>query len=107
MTLFTGFIAFNAGSELAISNEGDAEPINRAAVNTILAGTGGFLVVALISRIQTGRWLILPMLCGGLAGNVAACCNCHTVETWAAFCVGYFCLIYNFFFIFKKNKTTI
>ena len=36
--LFFGFLAFNGGSQLSITKEGDAEAVALVVVNTVLAG---------------------------------------------------------------------
>lgn len=36
--LFFGFLAFNGGSQAAIANEGDANAVALAIVNTVLGG---------------------------------------------------------------------
>ena len=47
MVLATGFVAFNAGSQLHIDQEGDAHVIGLAAANTMLSGAGGMIAVAI------------------------------------------------------------
>ena len=49
MILATGFVAFNAGSQLTIHQGGDGHAIGLAASNTMLAGAGGMLCVAVIT----------------------------------------------------------
>ena len=36
--LFFGFLAFNGGSQLAITGDGDAEAVSLVIVNTVLSG---------------------------------------------------------------------
>ena len=48
MILATGFVAFNAGSQLHIDQDGDGHIIGLAAANTMLAGAGGMIAVAIV-----------------------------------------------------------
>ena len=48
MILATGFVAFNAGSNLHIDQPGDGWVIGKAAANTMIAGAGGMLCVGVI-----------------------------------------------------------
>ena len=37
MILFTGFLAFNSGSQTQLSDERDLRPVTKAAVNTVIS----------------------------------------------------------------------
>ena len=86
--LFFGFFAFNGGSQLAISNEGDGEVVSKAILNTILSGYGGGIVAILVSKIRTNKFSLLQCINGTLTGMVAICAGCNVVEPWGALVTG-------------------
>jgi len=70
--LLFGFLAFNGGSQLAMSNPGDTAAVARAIVNTILGACGAGLSVLILIRVITGiNWSYLMTLNGALAGMVS------------------------------------
>jgi Amt family ammonium transporter len=69
--LLFGFLAFNGGSQLAMSNEGDTAAVARAIVNTVIGGCGGGLSTLVIVKCTGGRkWSYLMTLNGALTGMV-------------------------------------
>merc|ERR1712088_6131 len=89
--LLFGFLAFNGGSQLSVTNEGDGAIVALAIVNTIIGGCGGGLSVLFINRILfTKKWSYLLTLNGALAGMVAMCGGCDGYMPWAALLVGIF-----------------
>jgi len=87
--LLFGFLAFNGGSQLTISNKGDTDKIGLAIVNTILGGCGGGLCVLFTNKLQKdGKWSYLLSLNGALTGMVAQCAGCDVYPPWAAIVVG-------------------
>jgi len=89
--LLFGFLAFNGGSQLAITNKGDAEVVGLAIVNTIMGGCSGGLTVLFSIKLIFGRkWSYLMTLNGALTGMVAQCAGCNLFEPWAALIVGVF-----------------
>ena len=70
--LFFGFVAFNGGSQLTVSSDGDADSIATAVFATVLGGSAGGLVVLAINKaFHTGRWSCLLTINGALGGMVA------------------------------------
>lgn len=70
--LLFGFLAFNGGSQLSISNPEDPEIVGLAIVNTIIGGSSGGLSVLFTARFVTHdryRWSYLLTLNGALTGN--------------------------------------
>ena len=68
--LIFGFLAFNGGSQASIANEGDAESVAVAIVNTVLgASTGGMSVLFLNRFLLKEPWSFLTCLNGALAGK--------------------------------------
>ena len=54
--------------KLAITNEGDADAVGIAIVNTILGGCGGGLSALFIEKYRTGKYSYLTTLNGALTG---------------------------------------
>jgi Amt family ammonium transporter len=79
-----GWFGFNAGSSLA----GTDGRIGVTAVNTMIAGTGGALVIAFICVFLTGKFDPTMAANGMLAGLVAITAPCAFVAPWAAFTIG-------------------
>jgi len=86
--LLFGFLAFNGGSQLAITNDGDAAAIGLVIVNTIIGGCSGGLVALFITWFQTRKWSYLITLNGALTGMVAQCAGCNIFPIWAALLIG-------------------
>lgn len=79
-----GWFGFNAGSSLA----GTDGRIGVTAVNTMIAGTGGALVIGIVGLFVTGKF-DPTMACNGmLAGLVAITAPCAFVAPWAALTIG-------------------
>ncbi|XP_069131932.1 putative ammonium transporter 1 isoform X2 [Argopecten irradians] len=94
--LFFGFLAFNGGSQLAISNPGDGEAVALSIVNTIISASFAAFGSLLINRILPGlgnSWSLLVTINGALAGMVAACAGCNRMQPWGACIVGVFASI--------------
>jgi len=69
-----GFLAFNAGSQLHITEPGDGVAISRAVVNTLLGGSSAAIVTMLLHKItdivkgSDHYWSLLMTINGGLIG---------------------------------------
>ena len=68
--LFFGFYFFNAGSQLALGSFEDSTAMSNIFMNTHLAGCGGVLSGAIVSRLVTGKTDVLMLGNGALAGLV-------------------------------------
>lgn len=72
--LFVGFLAFNGGSQLTISNEGDGLLVVKAIMNTVMGGSAGALASVCIHKSlnsftsPTYYWSLLVTINGGLSG---------------------------------------
>merc|ERR1712106_133324 len=87
--LIFGFLAFNGGSQAAISSAGDGDIVALAIVNTILGASTGGLVVPFTNKYIFGEsWSFLNCLNGALTGMMAMCAGCNLYEPWAALLVG-------------------
>ena len=69
--LWLGWFGFNGGSELKLSNVGEANAVARVFVNTNAAAAGGVIAALLTSRLLFGKADLTMALNGALAGLVA------------------------------------
>lgn len=90
MILWTGFFAFNGGSQGSLSNGGDLSAVAVSFVNTVLSSAAGGLVAMILQYIlkKGNQWSLLIAINGILGGAVAICAGCNSVEPWAAFVIG-------------------
>jgi Amt family ammonium transporter len=69
--LWLGWFGFNGGSELMVSNVGEANAVADVFVNTNMAACGGLIAALIVSQIMFGK-ADLTMACNGaLAGLVS------------------------------------
>ncbi|MEM1263079.1 MAG: ammonium transporter [Pseudomonadota bacterium] len=71
MILWLGWFGFNGGSELVVSNVGEANSVAKVFVNTNMAAAGGMLAALLLARGWFGKADLTMALNGALAGLVA------------------------------------
>lgn len=71
LILWLGWFGFNGGSQLRISNVGDANAVALIFVNTNMAAAGGLVAALLVSRAWFGKADLTMILNGALAGLVA------------------------------------
>ncbi len=71
LILWLGWFGFNGGSELMVSNVGEANAVALVFVNTNMAAAGGLVFALLLSRIWFGKADLTMALNGALAGLVA------------------------------------
>ncbi|KAI9562766.1 hypothetical protein GHT06_010220 [Daphnia sinensis] len=101
-----GAIAFNAGSNLTISNVKDGQVISLVCLNTLICVAAATATSLIYQRYCTasGRalnnWNFINMLNGSFTGMVVICAGCDQYPPWAAFVVG--CLGYFAFLIVLK-----
>ena len=69
--LWLGWFGFNGGSELIISNVGEANAVAAVFVNTNAAAAGGVVVALITARLLFGKADLTMALNGALAGLVA------------------------------------
>ncbi len=69
--LWLGWFGFNGGSELVLSNVGEANAVAAVFVNTNMAAAGGVVSAMILSRIIFGKTDLTMVLNGALAGLVA------------------------------------
>jgi Amt family ammonium transporter len=82
--LFFGWFGFNPGSTLAATDL----RISVIAVNTLLAGAAGAVLVCYYTFFKTGKVDIALTCNGALAGLVGITAPCAYVPTWAAVVIG-------------------
>ena len=71
LILWMGWFGFNGGSELKISNVGEANSVALVFVNTNMAAAGGLVAALLLARAWFGKADLTMALNGALAGLVA------------------------------------
>ena len=71
LILWLGWFGFNGGSELRLSNVGEANAVARVFVNTNMAAAGGLVFALILSRFWFGKADLTMALNGALAGLVA------------------------------------
>ncbi len=69
--LWLGWFGFNGGSELKISNVGEANAVALVFVNTNMAAAGGVVAALITARLAFGKADLTMALNGALAGLVA------------------------------------
>ena len=71
LILWLGWFGFNGGSELKVSDVGEANAVALVFVNTNMAACGGLVAALLLSRLWFGKADLTMALNGALAGLVA------------------------------------
>ena len=71
LILWLGWFGFNGGSELKVSDVGEANAVSLVFVNTNMAAAGGLVAALLLSRLWFGKADLTMTLNGALAGLVA------------------------------------
>ena len=71
LILWLGWFGFNGGSELRVSDVGEANSVALVFVNTNMAAAGGLVFALLLSRAWFGKADLTMALNGALAGLVA------------------------------------
>jgi Amt family ammonium transporter len=69
--LWLGWFGFNGGSQLAMGTADDAIAVSTIFINTFLAGAGGVLSAAVVTRLGFGKTDVVQMLNGCIGGLVA------------------------------------
>ena len=69
--LWLGWFGFNGGSQLAMRTAADAIAVSKIFINTFLAGAGGVMAAALVTRLGFGKTDVIQMLNGCIGGLVA------------------------------------
>jgi Amt family ammonium transporter len=71
LILWLGWFGFNGGSELKVSNVGEANAVALVFVNTNMAAAGGLVAALILARAWFGKADLTMALNGALAGLVA------------------------------------
>jgi len=86
--LWLGWFGFNGGSQLAIGTTADAIAVSKIFINTFLAGAGGVLGAATITRLHFGKTDVVQMLNGCIGGLVAITAEPLLPSPFAAILIG-------------------
>jgi Amt family ammonium transporter len=88
LILWLGWFGFNGGSELKVSNVGEANAVALVFVNTNLAAAGGLIAAMILARLWFGKADLTMALNGALAGLVAITAEPLTPTPVAATLIG-------------------
>ena len=88
LILWLGWFGFNGGSELKVSDVGEANVVALVFVNTNMAAAGGLIAALLLARIWFGKADLTMALNGALAGLVAITAEPLTPEPIQATLIG-------------------
>ncbi len=86
--LWLGWFGFNGGSQLAMGTADDAIAVSTIFINTFLAGAGGVLGAATITRLHFGKTDVVQMLNGCIGGLVAVTAEPLMPSPLAAILIG-------------------
>lgn len=85
MILWLGWYGFNPGSTLGTGNTG---LIGLVSLNTTLGAAGGMVAAMLLYYFQRGKWDLVFMMNGALAGLVSITAGCAFVTPTSALFIG-------------------
>lgn len=88
LILWFGWFGFNGGSQLRISNIGDANAVSMIFVNTNMAAAGGLVCALILARLWFGKADLTMALNGALAGLVAITAEPLAPTPFAATIIG-------------------
>ncbi len=88
LILWLGWFGFNGGSELKVSDVGEANAVALVFVNTNMAAAGGLVFALILSRFWFGKADLTMALNGALAGLVAITAEPLTPEPLTATLIG-------------------
>lgn len=71
LILWLGWFGFNGGSQLRVSDVGNANAVSLVFVNTNMAAAGGLIMALILARLWYGKADLTMALNGALAGLVA------------------------------------
>jgi Amt family ammonium transporter len=86
--LWMGWFGFNGGSELKVSDVGEANAVALVFVNTNMAAAGGLVAAMTVARVLFGKTDLTMVLNGALAGLVAITAEPLTPTPLAATLIG-------------------
>ena len=86
--LWLGWFGFNGGSQLAMGTADDAIAVSTIFVNTFLAGAGGVIAAAIVTRLNFGKTDVVQMLNGCIGGLVAVTAEPLMPSPLAAIIIG-------------------
>jgi Amt family ammonium transporter len=88
LILWLGWFGFNGGSQLAMGTTEDAIAVSTIFINTFLAGAGGVIGAAIITRLHFGKTDVIQMLNGCIGGLVAVTAEPLAPSPLAAILIG-------------------
>jgi Amt family ammonium transporter len=107
LILWMGWFGFNGGSELKISDIGEANAVAAVFVNTNMAAASGLVAALVVARLLFGKADLTMTLNGALAGLVAITAEPLTPTPLAASLIGAFGGVLVVFAIITFDKLRI
>lgn len=107
LILWMGWFGFNGGSELKISDIGEANAVAAVFVNTNMAAASGLVAALVVARLMFGKADLTMTLNGALAGLVAITAEPLTPTPLAASLIGAFGGVLVVFAIITFDKLRI
>ena len=86
--LWLGWFGFNGGSQLAMGTADDAIAVSTIFINTFLAGAGGVIAAAIVTRLNFGKTDVVQMLNGCIGWLVAITAEPLMPTPFAAILIG-------------------
>jgi len=86
--LWLGWFGFNGGSELKVSDIGEANNVAKVFVNTNMAAASGVVAALITAHLRFGKADLSMILNGALAGLVAITAEPLTPAPWLAAVIG-------------------
>jgi ammonium transporter, Amt family len=105
--LWMGWFGFNGGSELKVSNVGEANSVAMVFVNTNAAAAGGLIAAMIVSQIKYAKADLSMILNGALAGLVAITAEPLTPSPLEATLIGAVGGVLVFFAIIFMDKVKL
>lgn len=102
--LWMGWFGFNGGSELKVSDVGEANSVAMVFVNTNAAAAGGLIAAMIVSQVKFGKSDLSMILNGALAGLVAITAEPLTPTPLQATLIGAAGGVFVFFAIIGMDK---
>jgi Amt family ammonium transporter len=88
VVLWLGWFGFNGGSQLAMGTADDAIAVSTIFINTFLAGAGGVIAAAIVTRLNFGKTDVVQMLNGCIGGLVTVTAEPLAPSPLAAILIG-------------------
>lgn len=86
--LMLGFLAFNGGSAVEISQPGNGQQVAKSMVNTLMCGAVAALCTLVVHKLRHDKWTVLLTINACLTGMIASCAGCNQMDGWGCWLTG-------------------